>query len=186
MDAQTELIESRNGNDQSGDSTALPLGAMDGPPKRGRGRPPGSKSKNGPVDIGGKKESFPRNDPDPDALESAKFIGAAVVSLVELLESIVHGSCERKIEKKLPGKISEFRQELEKYKLTDKEREMLSNSSSKIAVRHEWLTKFAPEVVLSVTLGQYGLRQASLVKFVNGVTQGRSGENSQPAPLPEK
>lgn len=178
MEQESPASEARNGNDQSGDNPTLPIGLGR------RGRPPGSKNKNRPINLGGEKEAAPsRPQSNEESIESAKFIGAALVSLVELAETVVHNSCEKRIEKKRPQKSAEFRQILEGYKLKDKEREMMADAATKIAVRHDWLTKFAPEVVLAVTLGQYSLRQLSLIKFVGNVTGENKTENVTPSPV---
>lgn len=180
MAESTDAIEARNGNDQSGDNPTLPIGLG-----RRTGRPPGSKNKNRPVDFGFEKEAPPKRDTSTEQMESAKFIGEALVQLVELGESFVHNSCTNKIDQKRPDKSAEFRKMVEGFKLKDKEREMMSSSATKIAVRHEWVTKFAPELVLGIVLSQFSLRQLSLMKFVNNICADRKPTPApQPPPLP--
>jgi len=136
-----------------------------------RGRPPGSKNGVKTIDTGGSEKPVAASVPPVDALESAKFIGVGVVALLELGESFIHSNCANKIEKRLPSKLAEFKEMAGKMQMQEKEKELIAQCSEKIAVRHELLTKYAPEAVLIVTLAQYGLRQASLMRFVDNVTK---------------
>lgn len=156
-------------------------------PKRGRGRPPGSKSASAPGVAASKNPAPPRaaTPPDVELLAQAKFIGTGMVSLVELAESFVHGNAARRIEKLRPEKLEEFKQIADQLALQDKEKEIIETSVAKLAERYEWMTTHAPEFLLCVTLGQYGLRQMHLLKFVNAVTrqnpQQDASKNSVPA-----
>lgn len=164
--------EANGGNDNNTGGEQAPLGmGVEAAAKRGRGRPPGAPNKNRPVSFGAQKENVSRRGPDVDSLESAKFIGTALVTLVELGESFVHGSCASRIEKKRGDKLAEFKALAEKFSLKETDKKLLSDSMEKIALRYELLTKFGPEVVLSVTLAQYSMRQLALIKFVNAVTK---------------
>ncbi len=137
-------------------------------PIKRRGRPPGSKNSSSGKAVNSSSSS--KASSDANSLESAKFIGLGFVTLIELAESFVHGSAAKKIEKKRPEKIDEFKELAAKMGLQEKDKEMMSDCMAKIAERHDWMTKFAPEVLLCVSLGQYGLRQAALMRFVNNVT----------------
>lgn len=141
--------------------------------KRGRGRPPGSKNKNRSVDTSSFLKSNNKDDKKPDNSAQAKFLAVGFVALVELGESLVHSNCERKIERKFPSKLEEFKSLAKQHALNDKEKEILENSVSSIAERHDWMTKYAPELLLGVTLSQYAVRQLSLMRFVNNVTRER-------------
>lgn len=139
-------------------------------PKRGRGRP----RKDGSAPATSQKSSSPARPAareDSDAINEAAFIGTGMVALVELAESFVHNNAARKIEKARPEKLAEFKDMANSLALQDKEKETISKTVGKIALRHEWATKYAPEFVLCVFLGQYGLRQMQLLKFVNNVTK---------------
>jgi hypothetical protein len=136
-----------------------------------RGRPKGSKNSNRNIEIPGKAQSNTVTIPNAQQIESAKFLGMGLVSLVELAETFVHGSCEKKIAKAYPDKLSEFREMAAKLALQPKDAEILQSSMQQIALQHSWLTNYAPEVMLSITLTQYSLRQLHLVKFVNNVVK---------------
>lgn len=138
-------------------------------PKR-KGRPLGSRNRNTPLDTGGGAENRVGNSPNPDTLENAKFLGAGFVALVELAESFVHSSCAVKVEKRLPSKLAEFKQMAAQVGLQEKDKEVMANCVEKISAKHNWLTRFGPEVVLGVVMAQYGLRQVSLMRFVENVT----------------
>ncbi len=146
-------------------------------PKRGRGRPPGSKS-TAPGVAASKNPAPARASAPPDAelLSQAKFIGTGMVALVELGESFVHGNAARRIEKHRPEKLEEFKDIAERLALQDKEKEIIETSVAKLAERYEWMTTHAPEFLLCVTVAQYGLRQLHLLKFVNEVTKARPKE----------
>src|SRR4051812_32939183 len=150
-----------NGSDSSSGGAPIGLGAE--AVKRGRGRPPGAGNKNRPVNFGAEKENVSRRGPDADAVESAKFIGTALVTLVELGESFVHGSCCARIEKKRSDKLAEFKALALKFSLGEADKKLIESSMEKVALRYDLLTKFGPEVVLCVTLAQYGMRQLALM-----------------------
>lgn len=156
-------------NNSADGGAPIALGAE--PVKRGRGRPPGSGNKNKPLSFGNKAEPVSRSAPSVDSLESAKFIGTALVTLVELGESYVHNSCAERIEKRRSDKLAEFKALAEKFSLKETERKLIADSMEKVALRYDVLSKFGPEVVLSVSLGQYAIRQLSLMKFVTNVTK---------------
>lgn len=181
MEQTTPPLEAGNNGDNGSVETPIAIGLT---PRGARGRPPGSKNKNRAINLGGEEKPVSPRGPDPDAIESAKFIGAALVSLVELAETFVHNSCTAKMERKRPEKIGEFRQLAAKYQLQDKDKELISSSMEKIAARHDWMTRFAPEVVLCVSLGQYSMRQMALMRFVSAVTETKKGpeipQGSQP------
>jgi hypothetical protein len=174
---ENSISETNGGSPSNSGSEQTPLGLGVETAKRGRGRPPGSGNKNRPLNFGAEKENVSRRAPDVDAVESAKFIGTALVTLVELGESFVHGSCSGRMEKKRPEKLAEFLKLAEKFSLKETDKKLMADSMEKIAMRYDLLTKFGPEVVLSVTLAQYGMRQLALMKFVNAVTK----ELEQPA-----
>jgi hypothetical protein len=169
MENSTGEANGGNGTNNGGESAPIGLGVETA--KRGRGRPPGSGNKNRPLNFGGEKENISRRAPDVDSLESAKFIGTALVTLVELGESFVHGSCSARIEKQRAEKLAEFLKLAEKFSLKETDKKLIADSMEKIALRYELLSKFGPEVVLSITLAQYGMRQLALMKFVNAVTK---------------
>lgn len=135
-----------------------------------RGRPPGSTNRKN-LETGSSEKTRATASASPDSLESAKFIGVGVVALIELGESFVHSSCARKIEKRFPAKLEEFKSMALALGLQEKDKELISDCATKIAQKHELLTKYAPEVVLGVTLAQYALRQATLMRFVDNVTK---------------
>lgn len=138
---------------------------------RKRGRPPGSKNSGTPIDTGHTTKSRVKVDPTPDTLEAAKFIGVGFVSLLELFESFVHSNGAKKIEKKMPDKLAEFRMMCEEVGLQAKEKDLIQDTVQRIAARYEFMTKYAPELVLGVTLAQYGVRQMSLLSFVDKMTK---------------
>lgn len=122
---------------------------------------------------------------DEDKKEQAKFLGLGFVSLVELVENFVHTNCATKIANKLPSKLEEFKEMAQKLGLQEEDKEIMSNSISRIAERHDWMTKFAPEVLLTVALGQYGVRQMALIRFTNNVvSKARSVDNNGSASIP--
>lgn len=106
-----------------------------------------------------------------DKKEQAKFLGLGFVSLMELAESFVHTNCAAKIAAKIPSKLDEFKAMAQKLGLQPEDKEIMSNSIEKIAERHDWMTRFAPEVLLAVSMSQYGLRQMALMRFTNNVTK---------------
>src|ERR1035437_2281584 len=108
---------SNSNEDNSGVNAPLITGIT---PKR-RGRPPGSKGKGKPLDLGNEKESVPSVVSDSDAVESSQFIGEAFVSGLELVESFVHNNCAKKIGKVYPEKLSEFKDMAEKSGLQPKD-----------------------------------------------------------------
>ena len=167
--ADTESPTNGNGQNSGGSVPEITV-----PAKRGRGRPPGSGSKSAAPGISAPKiPSTPRAPvaPDPDKLAEAKFIGTGFVSLVELAESFVHNNCAKRIEKRRPEKLGEFREIAEKLGLQPKEKDLIESSVAKIAEKYDWMTAHAPEFVLVVVMGQYALRQGSLIKFVNSTTK---------------
>ncbi len=168
MEETTANLE--GGNNGAGASGEAPIGLGVEAVKRGRGRPPGSTNKNRPADFGAKKENVSRRAPDLDAMESAKFIGTSLVTIVDLLDSFVQSSCLGRIEKKRPDKLEEFRIMAAKFSLGEGDKKLIAESGEKVALRYEVLSRFGPEVVLGVTLGQYAVRQLALLKFVNAVT----------------
>lgn len=155
-------------------------------PKRGRGRPPGSKSATAPGVAASKNPapSRPPAAPDVELLAQAKFIGTGMVSLVELAESFVHGNASRRIEKHRPEKLEEFKTLADQFALQPKEKEIIESSVAKLAERYEWMTTHAPEFLLCVTLGQYGLRQMHLLKFVNAVTAQKPKQDASKNAVP--
>lgn len=173
----------------SDETNPIQRGEINLPPAKRRGRPPGSKnssSQNGSINIPQNNgTSRPATVKDADSLESAKFIGVGFVSLVELAESFVHGNAAKKIEKKFPERLTQFKTLAQELGLQEKEKDLIASSVEKIAIRHEWMTKFAPEVVLCITLGQYTLRQTSLLRFVSNLTDEKQSKSfSTPPPLP--
>lgn len=183
--AETEDIASgENSGDQSGGQ--IPVGMVPKAPSK-RGRPPGSKNKNSPLDTGYTGESRATPSADVNTLEAAKFIGVGFVALVELAESFVHSSCASKIEKHLPHKLVEFKEMAGKLGLQEKDREVMADSMTKIAGKYNFLTAHAPEIVLAVIMAQYGLRQMSLIKFVDAMTKERRPEvMANPVQAPTK
>ncbi len=155
-----------NGSD-GGNSPGFSIGET----PRKRGRPPGSKNQGTPISTGVPTKSRTPSAPNLDQMEQAKFIGVGFVALVELVESMVHSNCSKKIEKKLPEKLMEFRRMCEEYGLKEKEKDLMQDAAQRIAVRHEIITKYAPELVLGVTLAQYSVRQMSLIKMVDNMTK---------------
>lgn len=147
-----------------------------------RGRPPGVKNGEGKtskakhkaavksVDLGNRQSRADSPSAENNSPEMAKFLGKGFVTLIELLEGIVHSRCAKAIEAKYPQKIEEFRAMAEELGLQPSDREMYETSISRIAMRHDWMTKYAPEIVLGVGLAQYSARQLALVRFVNSVT----------------
>lgn len=136
---------------------------------RKRGRPPGSKNRNRSMEIPGDASRNSARVSNPADIEAAKLLGAGLVSLVELAETFVHSGCETKIAKHRPEKLDEFKELAARLGLQTKDGEIISSSMQQIALRHEWMTKWAPEVMLSLTLSQYSLRQLHLMRFVNNV-----------------
>ena len=157
-----------NSNESDGGSN-IPL--VTGETKRGRGRPPGSKTKNKPVDLGIEKEVYSPKPESGDNLESSQFIGEAFVSGLELVESFVHSNCAKKIGKVYPEKLGEFRDMAEKSGLQPKDKELAQKCAAKIASKYDVLLKHAPEFVLGAFLVQYSLRQVALIRFVENVTK---------------
>lgn len=183
MEDEQDKISDTNGGDSS--VGELPAGIIPKTSTGKRGRPLGSKNGQAGIDTGVPKERRSKNSPTPDALESAKFIGTGFVALIELAESFVHSSCVSKIQKKLPSKLHEFKEMADKICLQEKEKETMSACVEKIALKHDWLTRFGPEVVLGVMLSQYSLRQISLMRFVDNVTKEKKPEQVA-APITEK
>jgi hypothetical protein len=183
--ADTETPLNGNGQDTDGGSTPPNPGTrpveINVPVKRGRGRPPGSGKSQGPSVSAPKTYAAPRgvvnSAPDPEKIAEAKFIGTGFVALVELAESFVHGNCARRIEKKVPAKLDEFRELAEKIGLQPKEKQILEESVGRIAQKYDWLTAHGPEFVLICVMGQYALRQGTLLRFVNAVTKPEPMEN---------
>lgn len=136
-----------------------------------RGRPPGSKNSGTPIITGASAKSRAVSAPSVDQVEAAKFIGLGFVSLLELFESFVHSNGAKKVEKKMPDKLAEFRMMCEEVGLQAKEKDLIQDTVTRIAARYEFMTKYAPELVLGVTLAQYGVRQMSLMSFVERVTK---------------
>lgn len=149
-------------------NTELPAGLE--PVKRGRGRPKKDGSAS-PVDTKPRKSSSPVGGENASALESAQFIAKGFVGLVELVESFVHSNCARKIEKKYPGRLGEFKEMAARVALQPKDADLMEKSAEKIALKYDVLSKYGPEVVLSVVMLQYGARQMHLIKFVDNVTK---------------
>jgi hypothetical protein len=165
--SETEIADSKPGNSESGFPS---VGIVE---KSGvkRGRKPGSKNTPKILDTGEARKNFTSDNTPNDSVESAEFVAKGLVSLVELMESFVHSHCANKIEKRLPEKLGEFKEMALAMGLQNKEKDLIEKCTAKIVVRHDWLTKYAPELVLAVTMGQYSLRQLSLIKFVENVTK---------------
>lgn len=156
-------------------------------PKRGRGRPPGSKST--PPGVAASKNPAPPRAavaPDVELLAQAKFIGTGMVALVELGESFVHGNAARRVEKFRPEKLEEFKEIASRLGLQEKEKEIIETSVAKLAERYEWMTTHAPEFLLCVTMAQYGIRQMHLLKFVNEVTKTKPQQDGSKNSVPAK
>ena len=115
------------------------------------------------------KKSAP-SEPRPDQLLSAKFLGKGANSLLEMVESFNVDRCTSKIARVFPEKLNEFAELTQKTSLKSQEKELISSCIEQIAIRHEWMTKFAPEIVLGIVLSEYGMRQLMLVRFVNTLT----------------
>ena len=184
-----QYLTVESGNQTDGDSDKPLVTGIPSPPKNKGGRPPGSKTKNRTaplsINVGAKTESVPARLPDVDKVNSAKFIGDAAVSVLELGESIILGACERKIQKRFPSKLTEYRELSTKLALQEKDKEVISSTTQIIAMKSDWLIRNAPAVVLGAFLSQYALRMLSLTRFVNSVTApaaqsgGREGEVSE-------
>ncbi len=177
MEDGENQVSSENGNGQprGETSTKLPEGIIGKVPGR-RGRPPGSRNASTPIDTGSAPKSRSISNAGVDAEESAKFLGTGFVALIEVMESFVHSSCANKIEKRMPGKLAEFKEMAQGIALRDKEKETMQACVAKISAKHEFLTKFGPEVVLGVMLSQYSLRQIQLMRFVENVTKSKIPE----------
>lgn len=170
------------GSDESSSSSGeLPAGLT---AKAGakRGRPAGSRNRGTPLDTGSREENRSSSGANPDALESAKFLGVGFVALIELGESFVHSSCANRIEKKLPSKLAEFKEMAKALGLQEKDKEVMSSCVEKIAAKYDWMTKHGPEIVLGVMCAQYGLRQVSLLRFVENVTKEKPREETHVQP----
>jgi hypothetical protein len=141
-----------------------------------RGRPPGSKNRNTPLDTGATVAPKSAAAANINALESAAFIGKGFVALVELGETFVHNAAATKIEKKFPSKLAEFKEMAQSVSLTPKDAELMRECATAIALKHDILTRFGPEVVLAVTLAQYSMRQITLLRFVEKVTEEKKAE----------
>lgn len=136
-----------------------------------RGRPPGGKNRQN-VDTGAARvESGNNSSANNNSLETAKFVGAGAVALLELVESFVHSGAAKKIERRMPSKLEEFKDMAKSLGLKDAEKELLSTCAEKIAVRYDVLTKYGIEAVALVTLAQYSIRQMSLLRFVENITK---------------
>ena len=174
-DEQASTISNGQGSDLGSVPVNPRVVEISVPVKRGRGRPPGPGKQQGPGVSTPKIPSAPRSvvnsAPDPEKIAEAKFIGAGFVALVELAESFVHGNCARRIEKRVPAKLEEFKELAEKIGLQPKEKQILEESVGRIAQKYDWLTAHAPEFVLICVMGQYALRQGTLMKFVANVTK---------------
>ncbi len=164
-DEQTTIPDTNQDNGAS----SVPL--ITGTAKRGRGRPPGSKGKGKPIDLGNEKETYSAPVSDSDSMESAEFIGEAFVGGLELVESFVHSSCAKKIGKVYPDKLAEFDEMASKSGLQPKDKELAKKCAAKIASKYDMLLKHAPEFVLGAFLVQYSLRQVALIRFVEKVTK---------------
>lgn len=176
-DPTTSIPGEKSGNQSGGKSIDLPTIQ-----KRGPGRPPLPRDENGKsisnskgaIILPSKKESVSKTtssvQPTVDKLESAKFLGYGFTSLVELGESVVHNKAIAKVAKKKPARLEDIKKLLVENRLQSKEREMMAASVEKIALRHEWATKYAPEVVLLIAMGQYTARQIALMRMIENIT----------------
>jgi len=169
---------------ESGDRGDAPPISVNIVEKRGRGRP----RKDGAPTGSGKGVVLPMQKPSiqksntgkppaVDVVEGAKFLGDAAVSCLGCVEAFVGESCAKKVAKSFPEKLKEFEEMLATAALKDGEKKLIASSVEKIAMRHEAITKFAPEILLLVVLGQYGLRQTALIRFVNSVSPKEVKEN---------
>lgn len=185
--ADSETPLNGNGQDSDGSSTPPNPGTrpieITVPLKRGRGRPPGSGKSQGQGPSVSPPKTYPaprgvaNSAPDLEKIAEAKFIGTGFVALVELAESFVHGNCARRIEKRVPAKLDEFRELAERIGLQPKEKQILEESVGRIAQKYDWMTAHGPEFVLVCVMGQYALRQGTLLRFVNAVTKPEPMEN---------
>ncbi len=168
---QTPTSNENNGNSGNENNSSQFTGLIGA---KKRGRPPGSKTK--PISIG--QENTRKPDPETNAtmgqMESAKLIGTFSCALLELLESMVHNNCAKKIEKKMPEKLAEFKQLVSELQLQPKEKDIISETVAGIAVRYDFATKYARELVLGVTLGQYAIRQGALLRFTENITKSKT------------
>lgn len=150
--------------------------SKDGTPKGKRGRPPGSKNRDTPLDTGSTNETRSVSSKGVNAAESAAFIGKGFVALVELGETFIHTAAINKIERKYPSKLGEFKEMAKSIALTSKDAELMQECATAIAAKYDVLTRFGPEVVLAVTMTQYGMRQMSLLRFAENVTKEKKQE----------
>lgn len=164
------------------ESSGLPAGIT---PKAGtgkRGRPPGTKNKPASIETGARVESRAGGSEAGNSLETAKFVGAGAVALLELVETFVHANGAKKIERRMPSKLEEFKKMAQELGLQEQEKVLLASCAEKIASRYDLLTKYGIEAVALITLAQYSVRQMSLMRFVENITKVKP---VNPAPIVE-
>lgn len=183
-------VSNQNASDGSGGEPGANLPEGLEPIKRGRGRPP-NPNKGAGSSVNTTPKSKPRASGNEigNSVESAQFVAKGFVGLIELVESFIHANCAAKIEKKFPEKLTEFKEMAKSVALSPKDSELMEKSAEKIAMKYDVLSKYGPEVVLSVVMLQYGARQLHLMKFVEGVVKEpevkKTADSAGPgAPLP--
>lgn len=163
MDAKTES------NGDGGEGATNNSGRLDlsGVVKRGRGRPPGSKTKKEPgVDAPKRAES---GEVCSDA--DAEFLAETVIALFEITDDLSRKAVMRKIAE-LPEHMKAKVAELWSVAgFNDRDRKLTKMSVSALARKYSFLAKFAPELMLLAQMSQYGLRQLRLHQTLNEMAE---------------
>src|SRR4051812_14423229 len=130
--------------------------------KRGRGRPPGSKSKTAPNSNAPK--SAPAGVPVSDA--DAAFLSESCVLLLETGDEVIAKSLANRLAAACPERGDDFMRLHSQVGLNEKDKGMLRVSVAALVRKYAVLGRFGPEILLFVFVVQYGLRQVKLAKFV--------------------
>lgn len=160
--------------------------------KRGRGRPPGSKSK--APDSPKSTQSVPER--ENTAKADAAFLAETGVTIFEIVDELSAKSLVRKIQKFAPHRAEDFRKAYEDCGLNAKDKHLTRLSLNAIAQKYSILGKFGPELCLMTVMAQYGVRQLKLHAMVNelvadekrrrGTNEPVSVKSPEPAPNVEK
>lgn len=99
----------------------------------------------------------------------AEFVADAIVTIWEIGDEILAMALLRRIQAAVPDKVREFQLLQQDVRFGEKDKTLVRKSVIRLAQRHPVIVRWAPELMLGVTIAQYGLRQARLFSFVSKI-----------------
>lgn len=132
--------------------------------KRKPGRPPGSKTKSKTI-----QPTLPGSGvPDPLLQQNLALVKKGVHSILTAVDGLV---CRHVFGRavKLGAEEALAKEYAVAVGLTKPEAEIICESSATIFVRHEFLMRYAPEILLASVLASYGMRAVTVIKKLDSL-----------------